>query len=230
MTGNPPLVRRKPLTRRTTYAKPPAAATERGRRTRLALINAALDLMQTGRGYATLSIREVTKQAGIVPTAFYRHFKDMDELGLSMVDDCGKRLREQLSDIRHSGTSAKDIIRHSVTVFHQYVEAHPKYFLVLSGERYGGSAVIRAAIRSEIEQFIEDMAKDLHDYRLLPQLSMPMLRNVCDLCVSTMVSASTEFLDLHGREPELGRRVESYVRQLRIIFAGAFVWRERANG
>lgn len=217
----------KPATVLPLQSKPAAAATERGRRTRAALMNAALDLMQTGRGYGTISIREVTKQAGIVPTAFYRHFKDMDELGLAMVDDCGRNLRQRLSEIRLTGTSAKDIILHSVTVFQKYVEEYPKYFLVLSGERYGGSPVIRAAIRSEIDQFIRDMAKDVHDRELLPQLSLPSLRNVCELVVSTMISASTEFIDLQGRPEELAHRVDSYVHQLRIIFAGAYAWRER---
>ena len=218
----------KPATILPLQSKPPAAATERGRRTRAALMNAALDLMQTGRGYGSISIREVTKQAGIVPTAFYRHFKDMDELGLAMVDDCGRNLRQQLSEIRLTGTSAKDIIRHSVTVFQKYVEAYPKYFLVLSGERYGGSPVIRQAIRAEIDQFIDDMAKDVHHRELLPQLSLSTLRNVCELCVSTMISASTEFLDLRGHGAQMmQQRIDSYVHQLRIIFAGAYSWRER---
>ena len=217
----------KPATVLPLQNKPAAAATERGRRTRAALMNAALDLMQTGRGYGTISIREVTKQAGIVPTAFYRHFKDMDELGLAMVDDCGRNLRQRLSEIRLTGTSAKDMILHSINVFQKYVAEHPKYFLVLSGERHGGSPIIRQAIRNEVDQFIRDMAKDVHDRELLPQLSLANLRNVCELVVSTMISASTEFLDLQGYPEELQARINSYVHQLRIIFAGAHGWRER---
>jgi AcrR family transcriptional regulator len=35
----------------------------------------------------------VTKQAGIVPTGFYRHFASMDELGIALVEESMRTLR-----------------------------------------------------------------------------------------------------------------------------------------
>ena len=49
---------------------------------------------------ATVSLRQVTKQVGIVPTAFYRHFASIDELGLALVDQSFASLREMLRDVR----------------------------------------------------------------------------------------------------------------------------------
>ena len=46
----------------------PVSRQERKLRTRQALLDAALELL-ADRGFASLSLREVTKQAGIVPTA-----------------------------------------------------------------------------------------------------------------------------------------------------------------
>ncbi len=54
-------------------------------RTREAILAAALELSQTV-GFAQLSLRQVSRQAGVVPTAFYRHFESMDELGLALVE------------------------------------------------------------------------------------------------------------------------------------------------
>jgi AcrR family transcriptional regulator len=206
--------------------KPTEAATERGRRTRHALMDAALDLMLTGRSFASLSIREVTRQAGIVPTAFYRHFQGMDELGLAMVDDCGRSLRQRLSEIRKAGLSSKDIIRHSVTEFQKYVDSHPKYFLVVSSERYGGSPLMRQAIRAEIDLFVDEMVEDVMRLQLLSNMAPGTLRNVCELVVNTMLSASSEFLDLHGQPANLKRRIDGYIHQLRIIWIGADAWQE----
>ncbi len=45
------------------------------------------------RSFASLSLREVAREAGIAPTSFYRHFRDVDELGLTMVDESGLMLR-----------------------------------------------------------------------------------------------------------------------------------------
>jgi AcrR family transcriptional regulator len=206
---------------------PVPAPTERGRRTRQAIVNAALDFMSAGKNFSSLSMREITRQAGIVPAAFYRHFKDMDELGLTLVNDCGETLRLQLRGIRQTRVSSKDIIRDSFLVFKQYVDEHPKYFVVASGERHGGSPVMREAIRAEIGRFVEEMAQDIHALKLMPDLSLATLRNVCDLVINMMLAAAGEILDWPGGDKRLQRnKVESYVQQLRIIFMGASAWRD----
>ena len=54
-------------------------------RTREAILAAALGLSHD-HGFAQLSLRQVTRAAGVVPTAFYRHFDSMDEVGLALVE------------------------------------------------------------------------------------------------------------------------------------------------
>ncbi len=203
------------------------AVTERGQRTRRAIMNAALDFMGTGKNFNSLSIREITKQVGIVPTAFYRHFKSTDELGLAIVEDCGQSLRIQLRRIRQNSLSSTQIISDSFLVFRNYVEEQPKYFLVASGERHGGSPLMREAIRNEIDRFVEEMAQDIHTLKLTPHLSLRTLRNVCDLVINVMLSAASEILDWPKNNEQLNKkRTDAYVQQLRIIFLGANAWQE----
>jgi AcrR family transcriptional regulator len=191
------------------------------------MMDAALDLMEGGRNFNSLSMREVTKVAGVVPTAFYRHFRDMNELGLALVDDVGRSLRPLLREARLKGVSYKDIIRGSVLVYKKYVEENPRYFLVASGERHGGSPIMRAAIRREISRFIDEMAQDLMELRLLQNLDAAILRNVCDLVVNTMLSAAADILDMSRIGSELDDDIiEHYVQQLRVIWMGAAVWRD----
>jgi len=64
-------------------ARPLLTREARKRRTREALMEAALRLMSEGRSFTGLGLREVTREAGVVPTAFYRHFRD--ELGAKWV-------------------------------------------------------------------------------------------------------------------------------------------------
>ncbi|MDT1817911.1 TetR family transcriptional regulator, partial [Acinetobacter baumannii] len=52
------------------------------------------------RSFASLSLREVAREAGIAPTSFYRHFRDVDELGLTMVDESGLMLRQLMRQAR----------------------------------------------------------------------------------------------------------------------------------
>lgn len=53
-------------------------------KTSQALIQSALKLCEE-EGYASLSLRSVARKAGIAPTSFYRHFREIDEMGVEMV-------------------------------------------------------------------------------------------------------------------------------------------------
>jgi AcrR family transcriptional regulator len=54
--------------------------------TRQKLMDATTAALASGRSFDTLSLREVAKLAGIAPTSFYRHFHDMEGLGLALIE------------------------------------------------------------------------------------------------------------------------------------------------
>ena len=58
---------------------------ERKEHTRQRLLDVTLKMI-TNRSLASISLREVARAAGIVPTAFYRHFDSIDALGVELVD------------------------------------------------------------------------------------------------------------------------------------------------
>ena len=205
----------------------PASRTERKLRTRTHLMEGALDLMGQGRGFSSLSLREVTRAAGVVPASFYRHFRDLDELGLALVEESGATLRRLLRDVRRDGVPPTDMLRKSVLIYKQHVEAHRLHFLFIAGERGGGSPVIRKAIRTEEMHFASEMTQDMRALGLMPKLTSETLRMLCGLVVTTMINAATDILDLPRKQPRQETElVDNFVRQLRLIFLGAGVWRD----
>ncbi|MET9695005.1 TetR family transcriptional regulator [Streptomyces sp. NPDC006514] len=56
------------------------------RRTRRALLDGALDRLEE-RSLGTFGLRTVARHAGVAPTAFYRHFRDMDALGTALIEE-----------------------------------------------------------------------------------------------------------------------------------------------
>ena len=109
---------------------------ERKQQSRQALLNAALQLSTSGRSFARISLREVTRQVGLVPTAFYRHFNDLDELGLELVDQAALHIKSMLTQLGQSyvyGPHAT--IEHSLDLFFHAVEQHPEQWIFLIGER-----------------------------------------------------------------------------------------------
>lgn len=71
-------------------------------KTRRSLVEAAFSQLSAERSFASLSLREVAREAGIAPTSFYRHFRDVDELK----PDHGRRERFDAAPAYASGASA----------------------------------------------------------------------------------------------------------------------------
>jgi AcrR family transcriptional regulator len=206
----------------------PISRDARKLRTRQQLMQAALNLVGQGRGFTSLSLREVTREIGVVPASFYRHFKDMDDLGLALVEQGGVTLRRLLREARRSGFEPKDMLRNSVLIYKRYLEHNRLVFAFIVGERSGGSPVIRKAIRREEEHFVHEMAQDLRELGTVPSsLSSQTLELICSLVVSTMLNAANDILDLPADQKQGEQElVEHFVLQLRLIFLGARLWRE----
>src|SRR5947209_1245340 len=88
---------------------------ERRRQTRQAMLDAALLQNEAGESFDSLSLRRVTRAAGVVPGAFYRHFASMDELGLALVEESFNTLRAMLRAAREGGPP-EHVIRRSVEI------------------------------------------------------------------------------------------------------------------
>ncbi len=201
---------------------------EQKERTRQRLIEAALTLVGAGSGYTALSLREITRQAGVAPAAFYRHFKDLDELGLALVEMGGAALRRLLREARRDGIPPTDMLRGSVQIYRRFVAERSEVFRFIARERGGGSRAIRNAIRTEESHFGSEMAQDLRTLGTLPELSSATLQMICGLVVTTMLNAASDILDLPaGRNQQEKELIENFVRQLRVIFLGASRWRDR---
>lgn len=205
---------------------PAETRSEQKQRTRAHLLDAALRLTDSGRGFSSLSLREVAREAGIVPAAFYRHFSDLDQLGLALVEACGQTLRRLLRDARRQGLPPTQMLRSSVLIYKNYVKQQRRHFVFAAGARGGGSAAIRKAIRIEESHFAHEMAQDMRDLGLLPHLPMESLQMICGLVVTTMMNAATDILDLPADQPRAEQELtENFVRQLRLIFLGARSWK-----
>jgi AcrR family transcriptional regulator len=197
---------------------------ERRKRTHEALLEAALDLVDGERSFTTLSLREVTKAAGVVPAAFYRHYGSMEALGLELVAVSFKSLQSLMRDARVTPLPSHQLMRRSVEIYVHYVRDHRKHFQFISKERFSGNSNLRYAIRSEIRLFVSDLATDLSMLLRGRIIAPDDLRMMAGLIVNTMAAVTDEILDLPDDprvEQELINRCE---RQLRVIFLGIGSW------
>lgn len=220
----------KPVAKPSKVAEEPQARARKKEQTRQKLIQAALNLVNGGSSFTALGIREITREAGVVPTAFYRHFRNTDELGLALVEEGGMTLRRLLREARQTSLPGEDMIRHSVNVFVGYLQQHHLEWRFVTTERSGGSKILRMAIRNEVSHFTNEMASDLRALNIFPKLSTQSLQRICSLVVTLMMYATTDFLDLTPDHPKLEEEmVDNFVKQIVMVFLGGANWEEEPS-
>ncbi len=197
---------------------PPLTRLQQKAQTRRALLDAALSL-SAQVGFAGLSLREVTREAGVAPATFYRHFNDMDDLGLALIDEVGLSLRQLMRQARQRVAQGRSLIRTSVKVFMEFVHGSGNLFRLLLGERSGSSPAFRAALHAEMNRFIGELMEDLE--RQAKATGRPLVDAglTAEAIVAVVFTVGAEALDLptHSRK-QLADRL---VQEIRIILSGA---------
>ncbi|CAA0088735.1 HTH-type transcriptional repressor FabR [Zhongshania aliphaticivorans] len=160
------------------------------------LMNAALDLLAEDQsGLSGISLRRITKACSLSPPAFYSHFTSMEELGLALVSEAGGALLGILKDVGKVETEAA-VINTSVEAVFSYIKGNESLFILIARERAGSSALIRAAIRSEVRQIVEQMALDFEGRGMFGRFSLPEKEAAIAAVVSLGLALIPDFLDV----------------------------------
>lgn len=195
---------------------------EQKERTRRTILDTALELSQDG-GLSALSLRQVAKTVGIVPTAFYRHFESLDELGLVLVEESFESLRAMLRDVRQGEPVPREIIRRSVEALTAHVAANQGQFAFIARERSSGPRPVREAVRHQLELVERELATDLA-LITAGRWSGDDLNTLANLMVTAMVRTAEDLVNAQTKaaHADIKNRAE---RQLRMVVVGALHWR-----
>lgn len=129
--------------------------------TKQELFQAALNLIGPQKSIASLSLREVAREACIAPNSFYRHFKDIDELAIELIDRAGVVLRQILHQARLKASKQNSIIRSSVEVFIEQLDTDEGNLSLLLREGYTGSIPYKLAVERQLNYFQQELQDDL---------------------------------------------------------------------
>jgi AcrR family transcriptional regulator len=222
--------RRTPASRRHSHERKRRTQAERRQHTHQALLDAALLQIEAGESFDSLSLRSVTRAAGVVPAAFYRHFSSMDELGLALVEESFRTLRTMLREARE-GLPPEHVIKRSVEVLMDHVREHRQHFVFVVRVGYTGNVVLRHAVRNEVRLFTSELATDLARFPGLREWSTEDLQMVAGLLVNTMIATVGAMLDVPVAAPEAEAEIARVAeKQLRLIMVGVPNWRSETRG
>ena len=196
---------------------------ERKEVTRRAIVAAALHLLEEG-SFTGLSLREVTREAGIVPAAFYRHFESMEALGLVLIDESFRSLREMLRGARAGKLDTNRVIESTVEILVAGVTEQREHWRFIGRERSSGVTVLRYAIRTEIRLITSELATDLARFPELTSWSTEDLNILASLFVNSMIIIAEAIEDAPDAAA-LDEIKRTAVKQLRMITVGVSGWR-----
>ncbi len=187
--------------------------------TRQKLLDSAAVELASGRSFDTLSLREVAKLAGIAPTSFYRHFHDMESLGLTLIEQCGESMRKLIHDVLHQASNGRSLIRASVETLFEFFYSNQGMSRMMLQE----SMSTQPEFRRAAERLMQTMSSDLADYleEEARERGVPLghSRVAADSMVAILFTAGIALLDTPSEERDVHK--ETAIIQLRMIMRGA---------
>ena len=205
---------------------------DRKQQSHQALLDATLAFSSQGRAFSTISLREVAHAVGLVPAAFYRHFQDMDQLGLELLDQVAMHIKGVLHQLGQAYLYQPNTrTRTGLELFFQAVEYHPESWIFFVAERWGGSDVLRTGIEREIHFLAEDVMHELAKMQTTRHIQTPQdLQALAQMLIELSLNWAMGWMHLqHQADPEL-RQVQSTVfnsqsvLQMQLLLRGVLHW------
>ncbi|HEX5382119.1 HTH-type transcriptional repressor FabR [Acinetobacter tibetensis] len=183
------------------------------------LFQAALKLIGPQKSIASLSLREVAREAGIAPNSFYRHFKDIDELAIELIDRSGNVLRQILHEARLQAIKQSSIIRSSVEVFIEQLNTDEGNLSLLLREGYTGSASYKLAVDRQLNYFQQELKDDLIRLERLNHSKMAHPDLAAKAITQLVFNMGAKVIDLPNEERKA--MAEQTMIMIRMILEGA---------
>jgi AcrR family transcriptional regulator len=191
---------------------------EEKERVTLALLRATLRLA-AAHGFSSLGLREVSRAADIAPTSFYRHFADMEELGLALIDDLAGRYVDTLVErARATSTGPLGVVEMIVGGALAGVASDPELVRFILAERVGAVPAFRAAL-DRVLSLLGAALRDAFTADLAVHGAKVPAPDIGRAAVVLLLEACSQALDQGPEQVPVLR--ERAIGQIRMLLSGA---------
>ncbi|MET9875017.1 TetR family transcriptional regulator [Actinacidiphila glaucinigra] len=192
--------------------------------TRRALLDAGLRLLEN-QSLSSLGLREVTREVGVAPAGFYRHFRDMGDLGVALVAESLGSLHAMIRAILAEQDDAEEVIAHSVRLIALHVRDHRPHIRFIARERHGGVQAVREAIAAELSLFADEVAEALGTQPVSQGWSPEDVRMLAELYVDRMLRTAIAFMEAPADDTAAEEGITQRARkELYLIHLGRRHW------
>ncbi|MFQ3231820.1 TetR family transcriptional regulator [Reinekea sp.] len=186
------------------------------------IIAAAMRLVGPNRSVSSLSLREITREAGIAPNSFYRHFDNTETLAISAIELAGSTLRTLIGEARYKASELnKGIVRMSVETFIHQIYADGQYLPLLLREGIVGSDSFKEAVREQLAYFEQELADDLEAIAKKTNKA-PYRPDIVATSITRLVfSMGSDALDMPAEKHQ--ELIDSMVIAIKMLITGAHI-------
>ena len=193
-------------------------------KTRQALLDAALGLLED-QSLSSLGLREVTRAAGVAPTAFYRHFRSTADLGIALVEEALGGLHPMIGTTVSGAGDSEDRIVRAVDLIAGHVQERPAHVRFIARERHGGVQPVREAIRDQLARFAEEVRDALAEQPESRGWTEEDLLMLAGLYVDQMLVTASQVLETLDAPAARREQVAHLAaRRMRLIAIGRRHW------
>jgi AcrR family transcriptional regulator len=179
------------------------------------IIAAALKLLGPSRSVSTLSLREVAREAGIAPNSIYRHFHDLDELAVALIELAGQSLRQIIGEARQRATSEQSVVQGCTDAFMDQLRADDRLLHILLREGTVGSDAFKHAVDRQLNFFEDELRLDLIRLARLKKTGLYEPALTAKAITRLVFSMGATALDLpEDKYPELNEQIVLMVRMI----------------
>lgn len=205
--------------------QPPSTSGGRRRskpQTRDDLISAAFTKLEN-QSLDGLTIREITAEVGLTPPAFYRHFADIDELSLELIDASVSTLSRSLRSATRNltDTNVPAVIATIAVSLKEMALREPATMRFLARERFSGRPTVHRAVQDGLRLVTVELASELRTRTHFSSWDWDDIHAIADAFVQLGIRymeqllANTSTVD---REQEI---TERFFKQIYVLSVGA---------
>lgn len=176
------------------------------------LIAAALRLAAQGTALSALGLRELAREAGLNHNTFYRHFRDLDALGGTVVETVAAQLLAGMAAIRRNAVAHADATLGVADYFLDFACEHPEVIVVGLRELHGGDSPMRRILRRTLDDIAQQNVEQILGMKLVPGLERPGLQQACAAITYYMFHRALDCIEQPSQRARIRAEIVDFVR------------------
>ena len=176
------------------------------------LIEATLRLSARGTSISSLGLRELAREAQLNHNTFYRHFRDLDDLGLAAAEEVAGQVMAGMKEVRRNAATHADATVGAAEYFLDFVRDNPQPFIVGLREAHSANSPMREVMKKVFDEIAAESVEQITSMNLAPGLDRKMLLKATSAIAYYMFYRSLDYIEHPRRRSAIVDEIVSFAR------------------